>query len=107
MNRTVRAMDWQSALCLDAEEVGPDDWRWTGSKYGGLLRGNRQHLISALAREIVIRRGQHEEIINGVSALHSDAMPHVMLDELGNTWIEGQYMAPDRYLPLLIPENHE
>lgn len=68
-------------------------WHGSAPDMTGVIIFDRQHLITEIANRI--NRGAIRIYI---------ADNQLWLDDMGNTWYGPTYLAPNEYLPLLIPE---
>lgn len=93
-NLVIYARDINGANIWHGERWGSDDWRWTGPRYSGMLRGNTEHAISALA----------DEVGEGRVWLVADARADMPLrvDRAGNAWVDGVYMPAAQWIPALL-----
>ena len=100
MNREVFLSDLNGNHVFHAEEIGPDDWRWTGPDLSGLARGNWEALIAWIDNKIggldFGALKYHGRTYDDQCELHFDK-------DRRNQWFGGEYLAPNQYLVKVIP----
>lgn len=98
----IRCLGMDGGTALHAIRTESGEWHWSGPGWSGVVRGQQQHVVTALAD--AIGRGEIYRI---------DVMPGDMLlavDRLGGTWHDGAYWSPFDYLPEITgdyPETRE
>ena len=107
--------DVYGGWCFHAMQLGADEWLWTSREYNGILRANREHMITSITEAIMNtrpRNDQEAEKLNWVTGAEGSCIPkqfgfgsgHLTIDRAGNTWCDGRYMPPHEYVPLIVPE---
>ena len=106
----VTGFDTFGAFCFQAVRVGSDDWVATRPDGWNLMFFTRQQLISHLADLVMEKRpGSSDQpgiLSNPCIRLESSYRPELFanIDLAGNMWIGRDYLRPDLYLPMLVPE---
>jgi hypothetical protein len=102
MNRRIRCRDLNGAQTADFEEIAAGDWRGVDAeRSAGLCIYTWETLITRVADLIGGGYGR-KRYIDQIEV--SDPAALVQVDQVGNTWIDHEYLAPHQYLPRLIPE---
>lgn len=96
MNQSVRVEAIDGHILFDAEEIAPNEWRWTSMDHSGLCRATREHVVNQTANLIAEHDGLRIRFES--SAQYQSIAP----DRFGNIWRDGNYEAPVTYLPALI-----
>lgn len=91
----IRVFGEDGSIIFHAIELRDNSYTWHGSApdFSGVIIYPRQNLITEIANRI--RKGAIRIHIGTVE---------LWLDDMGNTWYGPTYLAPNEYLPLLIPE---
>jgi hypothetical protein len=98
INRELRVYDMNGAQILHAEEIAPEDWRWTEPGLSGMNRGNWQAMITWA--DNVVAANDRADIQCG----HY----HVQLGPVSrNTWMDGEFLTPNQWLPRICPRKPE
>jgi hypothetical protein len=92
----IRCDGWDGATVLHAIRTETGEWHWSGPSWSGVLRGTRQHIITALAD--AIGRGE----VHRVNAAPSNLS--LSIDRLGHTWHDGVYWPPNEWLMEITDE---
>ena len=100
MNREVFLSDLNRAHVFHAEEIGPDDWRWTTPEMSGMARGNWEALIGWIDNTIGSLDYGSLQYTGHDFTDHRD----LYFDKhRRNQWLDGEYLAPNQYLIKVIP----
>jgi len=108
----IRAINIYGSWCWHALRLGPDEWIYTGPGQPGMIYAPRQSVITALADLIMTSRARpadSEQMTGPVIRIESSYRPGMIepIDAAGNTWAGREYLPPDKYLPLMVPEDDD
>ena len=98
INRELHVYDMTGASALHAEEIAPDDWRWTEPGMSGLARGNWESMITWADGVVAIH--DYVKVESGYHVVH-------MTKKSRNVWVDGQFMTPNQWLPAICPRKPE
>jgi hypothetical protein len=100
MNREIRLSDIFGNYVFHAEEIGPDNWRWTTPEMSGMISGNWEALIASIDNMI---GGLDYGSLYYHGHVYSDHAELYFDKNRRNQWIDGEYLAPNQYLIKVIP----
>ena len=88
-------MGVDAALVLHAIRTGSGEWLWSGPAWSGVVRGQRENVITALAD--AIGRGEVYRI-DARMGTDPPTDASLYIDRLGHTWHDKTYWPPHEYL---------
>jgi hypothetical protein len=102
VNRHIRGREIAGNQTAHFEEIAPGDWRGVDAERNrGISIYQWETLITRLA-DLIGGGALRSRYIDTLDISDPNAL--IQIDQVGNTWINHEYLAPHQYLPLLIPE---
>lgn len=92
------------ATLWHAVRIGPDEWVATGPKWTRVGFFSREALISRFEEEIALSSREPYMGI-GRSLRGNRGLITISIGPLNLAWINHEYLPPEKYLPLAIPED--